>query len=133
MAPEHLVAFGKRLRQAREYAGLSKSKFALKTGISKSMVTAYEEGDNDPRQSLVIKFCQILDVDISWLMGSEKSDYKYSSDFCRDIEIACKQLNDDGQHKVLEYALDLLSVERHKKSMSNSTIWQDNSIVSMCQ
>ncbi|NLM16092.1 MAG: helix-turn-helix transcriptional regulator [Clostridiaceae bacterium] len=69
---QDLVLFGKRLKEARKQQGLSQQELADRLGTSKSMVSAYENGSSDPRQSMIPLMASVLKVSIVWLLTGEK-------------------------------------------------------------
>lgn len=66
-----LNKFGSRVREARLNKGWSQQELAEQIGTSKSMISGYETGKNDPAQSVVMKLAEKLGVTINWLMGFE--------------------------------------------------------------
>lgn len=57
-----------RIRQAREEAGLSRSKLAEATGISMRTIEKYEYGSSEPPVSRLNKLAEALEVDREWLL-----------------------------------------------------------------
>lgn len=70
-----LRKFGQRLKKARVEKGYTQEDLAKKLNTSKSVISGYESGTNDPRQSIVKEMSKILGVSIDWLMGIEKEHY----------------------------------------------------------
>lgn len=71
-----LKMLGFRIKEARKSNGLSQDDLAKKVGTSKSVISGYEAGKNDPAQSMVIKLSEALKVSINWLMfGDELKQY----------------------------------------------------------
>lgn len=64
----YLKEFGTRLKHARELRGFSQQDVATRVGTSKSMISSYESGLSDPRQSMIPKLSDVLSVSIEWLM-----------------------------------------------------------------
>lgn len=59
-----------RIKKIRKEKNLTVAELATKIGISQSMLSNYENGNSQPRdQDIWKKLAQILDVDISYLMG----------------------------------------------------------------
>lgn len=67
---EHGNTFGKRLRQAREAAGVSQAALAEALGLSgRSNVSQYEAGKTQPTLALVEECARLLGVRPEWLAG----------------------------------------------------------------
>ena len=71
---KNLVEFGLRLKSARESAGMTQSELGNVIGTSKSVISQYESGQNDPRQSAIPLLAEALNVSINWLMGVDEFD-----------------------------------------------------------
>lgn len=70
MNKEDLLAdFGKRLKKARTDKGLTQQELAESINTSKSMISGYENGKNDPARSVLINLSKQLGVSINYLMG----------------------------------------------------------------
>ncbi|MDO5016564.1 MAG: XRE family transcriptional regulator [Eubacteriales bacterium] len=104
----YLLAFGQRLKTAREAQGLSQQDLAEKVGTSKSMISAYENGQSDPRQSVIPVLAKSLRVSIEWLITGESN---HTNNYRAEISLQIYQtvnlmgeMNSDGQDKVLDQA-----------------------------
>lgn len=67
--PEWTV--GDRLRKARDLAGLSQGEMADKLGVKRTSLSAWERGENQPRNFLDIvnRWGEITGVDPGWILG----------------------------------------------------------------
>ncbi len=63
--------FCERLKILRIEKKLSQPKLAQLIGISKGMVSFWENGINEPTITNLIKLCQIFDVSADYLLGLE--------------------------------------------------------------
>lgn len=70
-----LQEFGNRIRQSRNKKNWSQQELANKIGTSKSVISGYETGKNDPSQTVVLKLAKALDVSINYLMGKNTSSF----------------------------------------------------------
>ena len=68
---EILVNFGRRLKMARENLNLTQQELADAVGITKSMISAYENGMTDPRMSIMKPLADRLKITIDWLATGE--------------------------------------------------------------
>ena len=74
----YLQAFGQRVKSARESIGLSQQELADKVFTSKSMISSYENGLSDPRQSMIPLLSEALNVSIGWLMTGDEFTLDYN-------------------------------------------------------
>lgn len=113
-----LKAFGQRLRSRRNELNISQEELGEKVGTSKSVISGYENGQNDPRQSMVVKLSKALGVSINWLItGNDtiKVDFDRNNKLSpelRELIIIFNQLSLDTQKNILQYANYLLSQEK---------------------
>ena len=64
--------FKARLKHARESAGFSQTQMAENLGIGRSTYTHWELGNREPDIESLGKISEILDTDLSWLIGTER-------------------------------------------------------------
>lgn len=66
---------GERIKEARLHAGLTQTELAQKMGYkSKAAISKIETNVNDITQSTIVKFAEVLDTSVSYLMGWEEED-----------------------------------------------------------
>ena len=58
-----------RISELIEYLNISKTEFCNKTGIMKSALSNYLNGDREPRQPQIAKIADAFDIDPAWVMG----------------------------------------------------------------
>lgn len=96
---DDIVAFGARLKQAREHAGLSQRQLAFK-GCSPAYVSRVEAGDRTPSPAVIERLAERLGVTESWLTtGEEQSE----GNWLREAEIALR-LDDVEEARALYQA-----------------------------
>lgn len=61
--------FGKRLREVRNLRGLKQVELAKKLGVTRSVISRYELGINDPPSENISKLAEILGVSSDYLLG----------------------------------------------------------------
>lgn len=66
--------FPKRLREARQAAGVTQAALAAALGLTKSSVSQYEAGKTQPTLGLVEEVAHLLGVDPAWLAGWEDGE-----------------------------------------------------------
>lgn len=64
-----LGTIGKRIRTALEVRGMKAIDLSKATGMSKSSISQYMSGKNDPKQDKIYAMAKVLDVNPVWLMG----------------------------------------------------------------
>jgi transcriptional regulator with XRE-family HTH domain len=64
---EMKIAFGRRMRLAREEKRMSQEVLGEKIGTTKSAISGYEAGHTDPRSSLLQPIADALGVSHTWL------------------------------------------------------------------
>lgn len=60
-----------RIKEALQIKNMKQIELVEKTGIGKSSISTYISGEYEPKQKNLYKIAKALDVDISWLMGSD--------------------------------------------------------------
>ena len=68
-----MVDFGIRVAKLRAAKGLSQAQLAERIGITKSMVSAYENSIRMPSYPVLIKITRVFNVSVDYLLGMENS------------------------------------------------------------
>lgn len=68
---ENKNTFGKNLRALRESAGIGQVKLALDLGVSKAIISLWENEKREPTMSYLIALAKYFDVSIDYLVGLE--------------------------------------------------------------
>lgn len=79
------ISFAQRLRQALELRNMKQITLSEKSGVSRSLISAYLKGDYEAKQDKVYLLAKALDVNEAWLMGyeevpAERSDERKAED-----------------------------------------------------
>lgn len=72
-----MINFGKRLKNLRLQNNLTQLQLAEKLGLTKSVISAYENGLRMPSYDILIAIARIFKVTTDYLLGAEK---KYEVD-----------------------------------------------------
>lgn len=64
--------FSERLRRARESRGISRRVLSDRCGVSKNMISVYENGDAEPTASVIREIAECLEVSADYLLGLKK-------------------------------------------------------------
>ena len=64
-----MVDFGERLKTLRQAKGLTQKQLALQLGLSKSVVSSYENGFRYPSFDVLIKIASVFSTTTDYLLG----------------------------------------------------------------
>ncbi|MGI9951332.1 XRE family transcriptional regulator [Moorellaceae bacterium AZ2] len=95
--PEH-VALGKRIREAREEAGLSRADLAGAANISEYQLQKYELGYYAPPYEVLVRIARVLNRDLSWFLGESNVP-----DTTKDLEEIVNEVLSKPLHAVLRW------------------------------
>lgn len=78
----HYVPFSERIREIRKEAGETQEQFANRLGISKQILSLYEQGQRSPKVAQIEKYAKILNVSPDYLLGdnAEESTAREAAD-----------------------------------------------------
>lgn len=76
---------GKRIVNLRDLLGITQISLAKSVGITKSMLSKYENGINMPKADVLAAIANQLDVSIDYLMGKTKSESYDPKKLCMHI------------------------------------------------
>lgn len=121
-----------RLKELRDSLGLTQAEFGKSIGIAKSTYNNYETGIRDPKSDFWIAVAQKYGVTIDYLMGfsdnpfpagrdkkSPPSEENGLSETELHLISLYRELNQEGQEKLLDYADDLVVTKKYIKSNTN--------------
>ena len=72
-----------RIRKARSDIDMTQDQLAKKMGYERETVTAWESGKNIPKLDALIRLCDILQCDITFLLGAHPEKRRETSDACK--------------------------------------------------
>ena len=98
-----------RLRQAREFAGLSQAQAAKLLKLHRPTITEIEAGRRRVSAEELSKFAEIYDVDVSWVLDEEKDKNKDAN-----IQLAARELS-KLKKEDREIVMSLLQSMRSRK------------------
>lgn len=104
-------ALGRRLRQIREYLGLSQQYVTAATGISRSAISEIERGNRKVDSLELRKFARAYQTSVGRLLG----DLDESASAFTALERAMVDLSPQDQDEVLKFA-EFLSHRRSRDS-----------------
>ena len=100
-----------RIREVREYFGLSMEKFGARIGIGKTSISLLESGKNNPSVQTVALICREFGVNEHWLRTGEGEMFEQTRETVLD-RLATEYSLDKEQVSVIENFLDLSPQER---------------------
>ena len=106
-----MSVFSKTLRRLREDKGLTQTELADTLGLTRSRINNYENGLREPDFETLELFADFFNIDMNGLISGSPS----LSETEETLLSFFRDLNPEGQHKVLDYALDLLNGGRYSK------------------
>lgn len=108
------MSFGSRLRERREALGLKQSELGKLLGITGSAIGNYENGVSSPKADVLYRVFDVLKCDANYLFQDEMSEPEDSA-WERHLIDSFRQLNEEGQEKVIDYTDDLLATGKYIK------------------
>lgn len=110
---------GKRIKKARENAGLMQSQLASDIGVkSAGVISNWETDKSKPDADKIVSLCSALGVSCSYLLDYYGSTEVNSSELS--LLNKCRQLDEIDLAKVDGFIDGLLSDEKYKKDSSLS-------------
>lgn len=83
---KELIRLQKRLKELREYLGLTQKEFASTIGLKNGIISSYEKGDRNITQRNLILICEKFNVNKEWLLDGTGSMFK---DVTLDTDFEC--------------------------------------------
>ena len=67
-----MIDLGMRIKRLREMKNMNQAALASRAGITKSSVSAYENGTRLPSYDVLVRLAEIFHVSTDYLLGREK-------------------------------------------------------------
>src|SRR2546429_490372 len=109
MSEEARKQLAERLRQAREYLGLSQEEVAQQIGLPRPAVSEIEQGNGRVGEIELSKFAKIYQRPVSYFTGDERVGQPPQIEF---LKRATSELSDKDRDEVLRFAEFLRSRSR---------------------
>ncbi len=97
------MGIGKRIKEARERLGLTQNELGALVGITGSAITNYEKETSHPKETIMYKLIEALEVDANYLFQDvvniqDKKNIISASEF--EYIIKYRRLDEYGKHLV---------------------------------
>lgn len=93
------MIYGERVRQAREYCGLTQTELAKKVGVNQSALTHVESGRNIPSQELLVSIAEQTGFSLSFFEKEPVEDFPLGSLIFRArMALSARELNQAHQY-----------------------------------
>lgn len=66
----------KRIKQIREYQGMTQEEFGKKIGSARNTIANYENGNRKPSNAVITSICREFSINESWLRTGEGEMFK---------------------------------------------------------
>lgn len=66
--------FGERIKELRKNHGWTQAQVAEEIGVTKSVISFYENKDRSPSPEVLVKFAELYQVSTDYLLGIEKAN-----------------------------------------------------------
>ena len=114
-----MSSIGIRIKESREAKGLLQSQLAQMIGVkSAGVISNWEQDVCKPDANKMVRLCEALGISLSYLLdyyGEEKAPL-YLSEAEEQLIALHRELNQEGQEKLLDYADDLVASGKYIKS-----------------
>ena len=111
------MSFGSRLRERREALGLKQSELGRLLGVTGSAIGNYENGVSSPKADVLYKVFDVLQCDANYLFRDQMTTPEDEDALLeKRLVDAFRQLNVEGQERILDYADDLIQSGKYIKS-----------------
>ena len=112
------MGVSKRIKEARQNLELTQAQLAEMLNITKGAVGNYENGTSHPKEPILLKLMEVLNVDANYLF-QDVVKIKTSSPLTKNEQNLLNnynQLNDNGKQKASDYVEDLAGNRKYLKN-----------------
>lgn len=117
------MSIGSRIKERREELGITQTQLAEMLGLTKGAIGNYETDANSPKASTLYRVFEVLRCDANYLFQDEIKAYNSAlSEKERTLLRLYRDLNEEGQDQLLDYADTLVKSEKFSKKCSPSEL-----------
>ena len=111
------MKFGEKLRALRVAAGYTQEVLATKLNLSKANISKYEAGIVEPNLTTLIAISNLFQKSVDYLLEiSVAATHPALTPSEQQLIDNYRQLNEEGQEKLISYSDDLLTTGKYIKS-----------------
>lgn len=107
------------IKNLRKQKSLSQQAIANYLQITRQAYSNYENGKREPDYETLLKLSEFFDVTVDYLTRGETPTAPLTDPEQQLLDLF-RQLNGEGQQKIIDYAADIVSGGRYKKTDTNS-------------
>lgn len=114
------MGIGSRIKEAREKLGITQTELGKLVGVTGSAITNYENNTSHPKEQILYKLLEALNVDANYLFQDEMSSPNniLTLDEQRHIDLY-KNLNETGKRMADTYVKDLTENPKYTNDKAN--------------
>lgn len=110
------MSIGSRIKERREELGITQTQLANLLGLTKGAIGNYETDANSPKASTLYKVFDVLKCDANYIFQDEIKEQKNTpSEKERALIKLYRNLNEEGQEQLIDYADTLVKSEKFRK------------------
>ena len=109
------------LKKLREEAGESQYSFAKKFGVAQSTIGNWESGTREPNLDSISRLADFFGVTVDYLLGRPSAppiQREETPPLLASLIASFKELNAEGQERLVEQADDMVQSGKYKKTAS---------------
>lgn len=107
------------IKNLRKEKSLSQQAIANYLQITRQAYSNYENGKREPDYETLLKLSEFFDVSVDYLTRGETPTSPLTTPEQQLLDLF-RQLNDEGQQKIIGYAADIVQTGSYKKTATNS-------------
>ena len=111
------MSYIERIKEARLSAHLTQSQLAQMVGVGKTTITGYEKGNREMSAAMVAKIAEATNSSIPFIFQDEIREQEQNREQSykeQNLLMIFRELNEEGQEKMLDYADDLAQSGKYK-------------------
>ena len=98
MKPEKVCSSNDRIREILNHFQINQTEFCKRTGVQKSALSNYLNGNRLPRQDQLFKIAEAFNISAAWLMG-----YDVPMQYDQDFSVIALHNGEDNKKPHIEY------------------------------
>ena len=99
------MTFEERIKNIMDAKKINQKQLSEKSGISTPSLCRYLKGDSQPRRDIIINLAKALEVDVSFLMGEEKTIHNAKNETIAVVARNRSELTDADKAEIIRVLL----------------------------